>query len=273
MTKAIDRFQQYLINGRYQKLRQLEQRQKETRQFIRKQLQDKEGKRFEFKKVGYVGRFVRKIETYTDHKALIEELTNYLSVSSMIQLDVLNFNPASDDVKTLVEPFSLPVDTYVKPTLNKAGKAYVNVYKGYYDNYPTILGYMEEVAAYAIREEKEKAAKKEYEQLMSDLKSELTKSVKTNYGTLSVIQKKPKYDLLALLNEFDEEFLLEQCQVKLTEFHELIEMGILERTFLEPFQQIVDVRVDFILQSIESEQRAFEFMEQRKKALQQLLAS
>lgn len=270
---AVDRFVEYLVNGEYQKLKQLEQRQKETRDFVRNHLQEEEGKRFEFNEVGYVGRFVRKTEMYTDHQALLEELTGYLSVSAMIQLDVLKFKPVSEDVKDLVKPFELPVDKYVKPSLNKAGKEYLNVLKGYYDNFPKILGYLGEVSAYANRDAKLKSAKEDYQQLMTELKSEMTSSVKTEFGTLSLISKPKQYDLQSLVCEFGEEFLLEQCEAKLTEMNDLMEMGIIERTFLEPFQQIVDIRVDFILQSLESEQRAWEFMQERKKALQQMLAS
>jgi len=272
MTAAIDRFEEYVLSGQYQTLKQLEQRQKETREFIRTQLQEEDGRRFEFKDVGYVGRFVRKNKTETNHEALLEELSDYVSVSSMISMNLLNFKP-SDDVKEYVEPFALPVDTYVKPTLNSVGKALVVVHKGYYEHFPKILGYRGEISAYANRDGKLKSAEKEYEQLMKMLNSKLTKKTATKYGTLSVINKKPQYELQQIVHEFGETFLLEHCEGKLTKIHELMEMGILERTFLEPFQQVVDVRVDFILQSLESEQKAWDFMQERKKALQQLLAS
>lgn len=270
---AIKDFEEFVTGGQYRLYKQLEQRQSEARDFIQKQLRDHDGYRFEFKEFGYVGRFVRKTTTHTDHVALLDELTNYIAVPSLIQLGVLNFKPTSEDIQASVEPFLLPVDTFIRPSLNKVGKAFVTVQKGYYDNYPNLLGYKGEIRGYVEREARYKEMAKQYKQLMTKIRAVLTKSVKTPYGTLSVISKNATYDLDGILREWGEEFLLSNCQVKLTELQELMEMGFLDKKFLKPFQEIVDVRVDFILQSIENEQKSWDMLQRRKQALQQILAS
>ena len=267
---AVEQFQEFVVSGQYQLLKQLTQRQSETKDFIRSKLQLREGNRFEFEKFGYVAKFVRKEIACIDHQALLDELSCYIMFDSMINMGVLNFDP-SNEVKEHINEFLLPSDTYIKPTFNNAGKAYISVNKGYFENYPPILGYLGEIRAFSEREVQLDKIEIAYKKVLKKVGNELCKSVKFELGCLSVIPKKSEYDLEAIYQEMGQDFLLENSKVKMSVLNDLITMGIIEKRLVEQFKKVEDIRVDFILQSLESEKRSFKALEQRKSELQQLL--
>lgn len=267
---AIELFNDFLINGEYRKFKQLKQRQDEAKKFLKNKLYEVEGKRYEFSDIGYVAKFVRKEQCEIDQAALIDELTNYIAVPYLVEMEVLSFKP-SDEAKPFIKDFLLPQDSYIKPSLNKAGKAYSKVLTGYYDSYPSLLGYKGIVASYAEMDKKISILESKYKKIMKQLQLELSETQKTDLATLSVVRKKPEYDLKKMLDEMGQDFLLSNAEVRLSKLKELFEMGILDKKILNPYKIVVDIRLDFVLQSIQSEQRSWEAMQLRKKKLKSVL--
>lgn len=264
----IHSFVQFVQEGHYGQMKQLEQQQKEAKTLFKERLATEGKNRFEFERVGYVGKFIRKEIRTTDHKGLLEEIGDYVSKQHLISLNLLNFKP-DEAVKELVSDFELPKEYYVRPTLNNAGKAFVRVQKGYYDSFPTILGIESEIPFYIERENEFSQLKKRYENVMQTI--QLTKSVKTSIGTLSAVPKMQKYDLRELLKVYGEEMILSHSEVIMASLEEIVLAGIIPRALVKSHQMVTDIRVDFVMQSLESEQRAWEYQNKRKQELRQLL--
>jgi len=80
-------------------------------------------------------------------------------------------------------------------------------------------------------------------------------SIKTEVGSISKIPNKPIWDIYSLEKYFGSEFLLEFGEVNVTKLQEWIQIGALPKDVLTAHQVVNDVRLDFMVMSLENEKR------------------
>src|SRR5690606_21117916 len=134
-------------------------------------------------------------------------------------------------------------------TLNKSGKLFNHeAVVSAPDNMPAFLEIQHELSLYNARQQRIQTLDAEYRHILDSL-NELGKPFKCEYGTLSIIDKKPRYDSQNALKLLGEETFLNHVKVDLDFVTHLTKLGIIEN-FINHYISVEDVRVDFMVQSL-----------------------
>lgn len=250
-----------LIESRtYQRLKQAETFLKQAKEALRFMLEPHEGKRHEFKNLNWVAKFVAKSIWETDHNGIIEELLCYVQPEiafSLIKLDVKSLK--EDNQVDMLNPFILPTTSYIRPTLNKKGKSFT-VNKDYLFGGQSVEELVAEILT--VTEELQKHQER-YEDFKKsclscpDLRER--KKVTTPYGSISLLNNKPEWDLERVFGALGEEFLINYGKVDMTKIDEYILKGIIPKSVVSAHRKLVDIRVDFVVMDIAAEERAMQY--------------
>ena len=97
---------------------------------------------------------------------------------------------------------------------------------------------------------------------LSVLKEE--KKIMHEYGSVSLKEKKTGYDLESILEWLGEEFLIECAKPNHEKLEEYIVRGIIQQSDIQTFRRVVDIRLDFMIQTVDSENRMLDFFAQKR---------
>ena len=263
-------FESFIEKGTYQKMKEKENFLKQSKAYLREIFEPSAEKRHEFKN-GMVAKFVSKNVYETNHSSLIEELFCYLSPEFVFPLIKLDDKQLKE--QNLLEeliPFQLPPKYYVRPTLNKVGKSKIIIVDYLFG------GQTEEELMEEIRNTNDelKLIKDEYNSL---LKSQIIncpvlrdkKKVSTKYGSISLIQKKPEWNLEHLYKKYGEDIFIQYGNVQTGMLEEMVLQGAIPYELIKQHRKVVDVQLDFVVMRIEDEERLYSLYHRRKMAAAQ----
>ena len=265
VKNRLEVFEQFIIKGDYQKMKQLEVLSKESKQHLRERLAVRDEKRFLFPKQGMVAKFVSSEVKTTNHEGVIQDLLDYVRPELALPLLKLDERLLKDDdhLRTIVD-CQHPQTYYVRPNFSKAGKHYTRVQEHLFggQSIDEVVKEIKEV------DEEVKTLKKEYEKVRDALLGYEVLGdkgkVPTVFGSVSRIAHAPTWDIQAVLNKCGEEFLLHYGKVDLEKLNEWIQLGRIPRKVLTEHQTITDMQLKFVVMSVEAEERMFKALDAKR---------
>lgn len=264
---GMEQFECFLLDGHYGRMKATAAFLDAAKAELRQLLEGQPERRIEYSDLGMVAKFVPKPVSQVNQQQLIEDLSDYVWTGELHPLIQLDPKKLSDSQKEELAGFLLPAAYYAKPSLNKKGKAYVQI--------PDILfgGQSEEELVAEIRNvtfQKEGYSKR-YEEikeaLLNDLSLRREKKIKRDWCSFSYVEHKPAYDMERLLAELPFDFIIEHGKVQMTELKEWIERGRLSKSVLKANQELVDLQLSFVVLSLESERKMLSGIEYRRNQL------
>lgn len=256
-------FEQFVMSGSYAEKQDSTKQANHAKDEIRKILSSSEERFHSFEDCGMVAIFTPKEIRETNHPALTEDIFNYVrseALSQIIGFD--NKRLLEDEQMELISDFQYKPTYYAKATLNKYGKSF---------NYT-----LEEDLTGATLPQLMKAAKyyhananrlEEYYSrcIISPFNIMPKKKLSLEIGTISKIAHPPIWDINRMLDELGEDFVLHYSKVKLSKLEEWIQIGALPADIKSLHQQVVDIRLDFSVMTIEARNRALKAFDARRK--------
>lgn len=262
---VVETFEQFVIDGKYQQMKQLEVLSKEVKNHLRERLSMRDDKRFLFPKHGMVAKFVSSQVRTTRHEGVIQDLLDYVRPELALPLLKLDERMLKDDdhLRTVMD-CQHPQTFYVRPNFSKAGKHYTRVHEHLFGG----QSIDEVVREIRMVDEEIKTFKKEYERVRDALVShKLLKEkgkVDTVFGSISRIAHSPTWDIQAVLKKCGEEFLLHYGKVELEKLNEWILLGRIPRKVLTEHQTITDMQLKFVVMKVEAEEKMFKALDAKR---------
>ncbi|WP_264739537.1 hypothetical protein [Cytobacillus firmus] len=181
-------------------------------------LEPHEGKRHEFKNLNWVAKFVAKNIWVTNHSGIIEELLCYVQPDIAFSVMKLDSKSIKDDNQVgLLKPYTIPTTSFIKPALNKKGKSFIDnrdyLFGGQCEEelLSEIMAVTKELQTYQIRyEDFRKSCLR-----CPDLRER--KKVTTPYGSISLLNNKPEWDLERVFGTLGEDFLIKYRKVDMAD--------------------------------------------------------
>lgn len=267
MSNTVQSFLEFVQEGHYSKKKNAESFLKEAKDELRQLLYAYDGKRFEFEKVGMVAKYVTKEVREIDQEQLIIDLSDYILEEHLHHVLEVNPKNLTEDQKEDLTQFYLPATYYVRPTLNKFGKAYTTSQDILFGGQSEIelVTEIRNVSAHFKRLETE------YERLKAEWAKDneliKKKKLKTPVGSLSYLAHKREYNIEQILNEKSLDFFLQHGKVNLERLNEWIEMGVLDGSILKKNRTVTDITLQFMVMTLDAERKMHQGMEWRKKQL------
>ncbi|MFD1736204.1 hypothetical protein ACFSCX_06455 [Bacillus salitolerans] len=268
---AASLMENYITSGGYREKKQVELHLKGDKKKgilgaqdqLRHCLKDHDSKRFEYVDLNLVAKFVTKRVYNWDYESLHEYLDDLGLFPLVAKID----NKAlKDDLATMdmLEDFRLPSTYYIKPSLNKLGKAVVEVSAAEFRS----LGEGELLKTI-------KNLKVLYErqtQIYEDLKSGMMqcdilqseKKVEHEYGSVSLIENTQEYDMMEIYQHFGSDFLLKYSKVDNSLLDSYVFQGTIKSSEIEQFRTLHDVRLDFVVMALDVEQKILAQQQKRR---------
>ncbi|WP_010093244.1 hypothetical protein [Ornithinibacillus scapharcae] len=222
--------EEYIKSGKYLEKKRTETSLKNYKSSLKEILKEGDIKRYVFKQSNLVAKFVPKMIYEWDFEGLLEFLSDYLVPE--IYLDCLNVDnkkvESIENWDTLSIPFKQKPTFYVKPSFNKEGRALSTVEidddekteEELLDGILTLQRDMEQLNT-------------DYEHLKDKMLScnvlKQKKKLKHTYGSVSLVENKPKYDNFLIYDAFGEEFFMNYGKVSLQRLEELILKGYIKK--------------------------------------------
>lgn len=270
---AAELMEQFIKEGFYQEKRTLEHKDTLIKETLKERLQDSDSKRHEFKKQGIVAKFVPKKISEVDYPALNEYLYDLGLLIPIIKLDHKKVKK-NLFLAEQVSSYQFEPSTFVKPSFNKVGKSYTAPSPFEVDHWKD----GELAATYADLQSQIRETKEKYEWLKNQMIAcpELAekKKVKHTYGSVSLQSNDPLYDVELIAAELGEEILIQHGQPDSKKLEEYILKGSINKADLDEFKTVKDIRLDFVVMTIESENKMLDMLSRRHRttAINQLRA-
>lgn len=252
----------FISTRQYATWKCLENKQTSVKQWLNFKLRHLEGNRFSFEDFGLVCKYIRKEIRKIDHVGLANELANYIQPEQLIDFGCITFSPGEELSQDFLEEVTLPSSTYARFTLNKNGKLFNHeTIESEPEHLPAFLEVQHELSLFTARQKRIQQFDKEYRHILDALNKQ-GEAFKCEYGTLSIINKKPQYDSEKALELLGTETFLNHVKVDMDIVKQLSRLGIIDN-FRNDFVTVEDIRVDFMVQSLESEQKLFDFLDRK----------
>lgn len=261
----------FISSRKYATWKGLVAKQDSVKQWLNYKLQDEDGKRFEFDAYGLVCKYIRKEIRKVDHTGLAHELANYIQVEQLVDFGCFSFSPGEELPADLLATFTLPKTTYARFTLNKNGKVFNHTpIEAEPEHLPAFLELQHELSLFNAREHRITSLESSYRELLEAI-NKRGEPFKCEFGTLSIINNKPQYDTLKALDVLGEETFLNHVKVDLDIVKQLNRLGVVPN-FVKNYVHVQDYRVDFVVQSIESERKLFHYLDKKVELFKQKIS-
>lgn len=265
---ALLEFELYVREGKYQELKKLKSFLKQAKSYLRKEFYELPGKRYVFDSVNMVVKFVTKEEKETNHPGLIADALDYVRLEKLVPLLTLNYEMIKkDELEKEITPFLLPKTYYIRPTLNKVGKSYLQESE-YLFGGQTTVELLAEIRA--VTEELEQATK-EYEKLKESLsllpQFQEKKKLSVSVGSISYLANKPAWDMEQIAEKFGEDFIIRYGKVNVSLLDEWVLSGKFPKSIVNKNRTVIDLRSDFVVMSLDSEAKSFNFRNNKRTKL------
>lgn len=261
-------FEQFIKEGKYLAIKQREHFLEEAKSFLKCEFENLPGKRHVFKDINMVVKFVTKEIRNTNHHGLITELFDYVKPEMALPLLSLDKKKLKAENKDeLAAPFLLPTTYYIKPTLNKKGKAFVQKVDTLFggQTYEELLFEINEVSTELT------LLQNEYEEMKAELEKivELTekKKLKTSVGSISYLTHEPKWEMEPLMDVLGENFVINYGKVDMTLIDEWVLTGVIPKSIVTKNRTVIDLRLDFMVMPLDTESRIINFHNKKRTKL------
>ena len=272
LTGAALLMEKFIEEGKYPQLMQSKGQLKILTKLMKDRLISNESKRKEFKRYGLVGRFTAKKIYETDYLALNEYLYDIGLLSQVVEIDKkINENILYSD---MIQDFKLPDTYYIKPSFNKAGQSLNKIDENFSDE---VKGLYDMARRISILKPQIKTLQIEYEQLKREFfnqkdvqallkkSPELRKPLKHNYGSISLVKNKTKYDISAIHDYMGEWLLIEYGTPNSEMLQKFILNGTITQSEINQFRTIKDIRLDFSVMTLEDELKILEMLDHKNQ--------
>jgi hypothetical protein len=248
-------------SGLYREMKTAENKLDTIKGTMKKILINGESKRYELPH-NLTAKFVPFPKYETDEKGLKEFLDDYgvlpLTVTS------LNTKTLKEEPEVLEEltSFQKPIEYYAKINLNSKGKTHLDREEYYFK---------EDLNSLSIHFIQQKSlldnCKMSYKNYIKKIEAcpffQLSKSVKSSYGSCTYSKKKVEYDINSIYTELGNHFLIEYGQVSMESIDEFIANGYFSSKDIQKFRKMVDLNLRFVVMDKDSEIKQSEFFQQR----------
>lgn len=266
---AAELMENFITSGAYYDKKRTETHLKEHKKSLKSILKEGEVKRYEYQDFNMVAKFVAKKQYEWDYEGIIEYLTDFLVPD--IYLDCLTIDHKKvatiEGWEDISKPFKDNPSFYVKPSFNKKGKEALKISEEDIEKTEDKL-----LRSIYILQNNLPSLEQEYELLKEKMKQcgilNKQKKVTHEYGSVSLLENKPTYDLNGLYDTFGEDLFLNYGQVNMEQLNELIMKGFINKKEIESFRTLKDIRLDFVVMTTAAEQRMFEGMNWNKQRIQ-----
>ena len=265
---ALLEFEAYVQEGKYQELKKLKTFLVQAKSHLRKEFNELPGKRYVFDTVNMVVKFVTKEEKVTNHSGFIADALDYVRLDKLAPLISLNHEAISrDELEKEVAPFLLPATYYIRPNLNKHGKSFLQEYEYLFGGQSTV----ELLAEIRMVTEELEQATKEYEKLKESLsllhQFKKKKNLSVSVGSISYIANKPSWDMEQIAENFGEDFIIRYGKVNVSLLDEWVVSGKFPKSIVNKNRTVIDLRSDFVVMSLDSEAKSFNYRNNKRTKL------
>ncbi|MFJ7891370.1 hypothetical protein ACIQYL_25410 [Lysinibacillus xylanilyticus] len=255
LKEEINALQLFVKDGLYAEKQECKNNIEQAKELLRDQLHSTAKRRHEFKDLEWVAKFQLSEIRVTDQPGFINKILNYVRSEALSQVITLDSKLIeSNKMHAKVADFKYKPTFYSKINLNKFGKSF-NCTLG--EDF-TGLSPDELVRVIVSNSERQKTLESMYGQLMAPFKYMDDKRISLDIGSISKIPNKPIWDIYSMVNELGEEFIKKYGKVKLTVVDDWIQLGVLPKNIRSEYQQVIDIRLDFAVMSLEAERKALE---------------
>lgn len=260
--------QNFISTRQYATWKCLEKLQVSIKNWLNYKLYHLDGNRFQFEEYGLVCKYIRKEIRKIDHVGLANELANYVHIKQLIECGCISFSPGEELPIDLLNEIMLPRTTYARLTLNKQRKIFNHeAVQSEPDKMPVFLEVQHELSLFNARQQRIQTFESEYRRILDSI-NELGEPFKCEYGTLSILENKPQYDNTKALEELGIETFLNHIKVDMDIVTQLRRLGIIDN-FIHRYVSVEDIRVDFIVQSLESEKKLNQYLDKKVELFKQ----
>ncbi|WP_077303306.1 hypothetical protein [Virgibacillus pantothenticus] len=267
---AADLMEQFIEDGIYYEKKYVETKLKDNKKALKNILIASDMKRHEYKNLNMVAKFIPRMIYEWDEKGVIEYLIDYLVPEVYIDCLTIDHKKIASikNWNEMSKPFRQKASNHIKLNFNTTGKQLLKI----------------DLEDHQTKDEQKllveiKVLQKKNQFLVDDFHMLKEKMVQCNqlkekrklpckYGSVSLVENKPTYDLHRLLDVFGESLFLDYGHVNKQQLNEFVQKGFIHKKEVEAFRTLKDIRLDFVVMSIESEQRMLEGMNRRNKYIQ-----
>lgn len=260
--KELEAFQLFVKDGSYADKTESTKNISKAKELLRDQLHSSEQKRHEYKHLGWVAKFQPVEVKTTDHPGLIEEILNYVRSEALSQVVTLDTALLQEDgIMEVADEFLYKPTYHLKSSLNKFGKSF-NYTLG--EDY-TGLCVEDLVRHVAYNHNMKNRLDGIYKLLLTPFTTMKEQKLVLDVGNIYKVPNKPVWDINALIKAagLGEEFIRRYGKVQLTKLDEWIQIGAIPKNIKSEYQQVIDVRLDFTVMSLQAEKIAYDAFQRR----------
>ena len=266
--KAIGALNEYVMTGAHAEKTECTNNNDKAKEQLKSLLMSGDQKRKEYNIAGHkiIAKFVPKEVKVVNHKGLISDILDYVRSEALSQVISLDKNVLVEkNLFEMVEEFLYEPTYYFKYTPNKFAKSFNYTVSEDYFGLPE----EELVSRVMFTKERKNILKDYYERVMQQFVLMVDEKLTTDVGSISRIKNKPVWDIHAISKQFGDEFLIEYGNVKTTELTKWIDMKAIPKQVLSDNENVIDIRLDFMVMTEEAEARAMSAFQriQSQKAL------
>lgn len=266
MVNAKALMKEYVENGGYRALKLAKAKKDKIVSAVNKHLQHSEYKRHEFPKFGLVAKYTVKRDYEWDYEGLndyLNDLGLLIPVAKLFPDSHLKRLELLDEVKD----YQLPIKKYsLRPYFNKAGKAINRVASETLNVYDQMALDML-LTVFDAHQRELKFAEEDYELLKQAMlkcpELQEKKTVKYEYGSLSLLPVKEGYDVLAIAKDFGIDFLIQYSKPDMKKLQQFILRGTITQKEVYQFRKDVtseDKGLTFTLMKLEDEHKQLQML-------------
>lgn len=261
---AAEYMKNLFVNNIYQDCKRYEFELKEIAREIKKR-HPEDSKVWEFDKVIAIIQHPNVFET--DRKGLNECLYDYGILHKVTYFDITKETPQW--ILDKLEPFKNPIETFAK---FNPKRGLVSKEKKSYDRYSDEALIELWLRTKQFHSDLENDIEQTKEAMMSDIEFRKTRKAITDFGSVSILNKKPTYDMDAVLRELGPEFIIENAKVNTTELEKYVTKGVITEKEINSYRTLTDIIERYVILTKESFQNQGELMTHRRNAQAQNLA-
>ena len=229
---------------------------------MKERLREDDRKRIEYDKLGLIAKW-RVVPKYeTDYIGINELLYDH----GLLQLISMPTKGLEEEVKEQIEPFKLPTEYYVVPTVTTK-KAKAKMAEAYEELLVEDMASDNLLGLFSRYHNVNKMYEDQYEaikkQLITDPILLEKKKVTFEYGSIGLREKNVGYDIDTLIDFLGVDFLIQHGKPDMQALDYFIDIGVVDRKEVESFRKEIDRRLDFLLMTKESEAMQFEIYQKK----------
>ncbi|WP_066412823.1 hypothetical protein [Sutcliffiella cohnii] len=260
-----------LENRLYQRMKMAKDNTETIKKTLRKQLESHESKRHVFQQQNVVAKFVNKSVSKIDYQGLNEFLHD---IGLLVPTVKLNHKDIKKEALLLdaFSPYQLEQEYKLHIAFNKDGKLIINYPAVEFENYNTI----ELIDSYKNWNSEHKRLVTQYEESKKEILTcpilKKDRKVTHKYGSISKVKLDPLYNIPKIYDELGADFLIKYGKPDSVKLSDFVYKGILSQSDIDQFKQVIDIRLDFVVLSLDAEERMLSLLHNKKmRAVQQRL--